>query len=111
MSSRSPGNTLFGRRLRAARLRAGVPQDRLGVMIGLDEGCSSARISRYENGIHEAPFSLVEKIANALALPVPYFYCGDDRLAEIIQTYAILTEEGRIALLEAATELHGESLK
>ena len=105
MSSRSPANTLFGRRLRAARLRAGIPQDRLGVMVGLDEGCSSARMSRYENGVHEAPFSLVEKIADTLELPVPYFYCGDDRLAEIIQTYAALTEVGRATLLEVAAEL------
>ena len=78
-------------------------------MIGLDEGCSSARMSRYENGVHEAPFSLVEKIADALGLPVPYFYCSDDRLAEIIQTYATLTEEGRIALLEAAQDYMGKA--
>jgi transcriptional regulator with XRE-family HTH domain len=44
---RSP---VFGTRLREARELAGIPQDKLGVMIGLDESSSSARISRYETG-------------------------------------------------------------
>ena len=42
--------TAFGRRLRAARLRADIPQDKLGVKIGLDEGTASVRVSRYETG-------------------------------------------------------------
>ena len=57
--------SLFGRRLREARLHVGIPQDKLGVMIGLDESCSSARMSRYESGIHSPPFNTVERIADA----------------------------------------------
>ena len=72
-------NTLFGRRLREARLRAGIPQDKLGVMIGMDEGSSSARISRYETGTHEPPFATAEKLATALSVPALYFYCNDDQ--------------------------------
>ena len=87
--------TLFGRRLREARLRAGIAQDKLGVMIGLDEGCSSARISRYENGIHEPPFVIAEQIANVFGLSACYFYCSDDRLAKIILDYSRLSEDER----------------
>jgi len=58
--------SLFGLRLRAARERANLPQDRLGVLIGLDEGCSSARISRYETGTHQPPFLVAEKLAGVL---------------------------------------------
>ena len=68
-----PAKSLFGRRLREARLRAGIAQDKLGVMIGLDEGSSSARMSRYENGVHEPPFIWVERMANALSVPAAYF--------------------------------------
>jgi transcriptional regulator with XRE-family HTH domain len=75
---------LFGRQLREARVRAGLAQDRLGVMIGLDEGCSSARISRYETGIHEPPFGLASRLAAILGVPAAYFYCEDDDLAALL---------------------------
>lgn len=109
MPNRSPINTLFGLRLREARLRSGIAQDRLGVMIGLDEGCSSARMSRYENGVHEPPFRLVEKIAGILQVPTAYFYCDDDRLAEIMLNYMALPENKRQFLLETAIELNRTS--
>jgi len=66
--AKAPGPTpsLFGRRLREARLRAGIAQDKLGVMIGLDEGCSSARMSRYETGVHEPPW-----VKNGIKLRLP----------------------------------------
>ena len=92
VSTFSPSRSLFGRRLREARLRAGIAQDRLGVMIGLDEGCSSARISRYESGIHEPPYMLAEQLAKVLGLSACYFYCSDDRLAAIILDYSTLSE-------------------
>lgn len=79
--------TLFGRRLREARLQSGIPQDKLGVIIGLDESCSSARMSRYENGVHEPSFKTIEKIALTLKVPVAYFFCEDDILAKIINGY------------------------
>lgn len=88
MPKQSTPPTLFGRRLREARTRIGMPQDKLGVMIGLDEGCSSARISRYETGIHEPKIATVEKLANALNVPLAYFYCKEDCLAEILICYA-----------------------
>lgn len=97
--------SLFGRRLREARLRAGIPQDKLGVMIGLDEASASARISRYESGIHAPPFELVEQIATVLKLPASYFYCDDDRLAEIMQIYFAASDKKRDYLLSCAKNL------
>jgi transcriptional regulator with XRE-family HTH domain len=84
--------SLFGLRLRAARERANLPQDRLGVMIGLDEGCSSARISRYETGIHQPPFEVAEMLARVLGVPTAYFYCVDDQVAEVLLDLEALTE-------------------
>ena len=52
------------------RNRTGIAQDKLGVMIGMDESCSSARMSRYETGIHEPPIAIAGKIAHALNLPL-----------------------------------------
>ncbi len=86
-------------------MRAGIAQDRLGVMIGLDEGCSSARMSRYETGVHEPPFPTVEKLARVLGVPVAYLYCGDDRLAEIMLIFTALPKNQRQFLFETAIGL------
>lgn len=85
-------STLFGKRLREARIAKGIPQDKLGVLIGIDEGSSSARISRYETGVHEPPFPTAERLAEALGVSVAYFYCPDDRLAALITHYDSLAD-------------------
>lgn len=74
----------FGTRLRQARERKGLAQDKLGVLIGFDEGCSSARISRYETGVHQPPFETARNLARVLNVPVAFFYCEDDWLAQAI---------------------------
>ena len=92
--------TVFGHRLRAAREAAGIPQDQLGVMIGIDEGCSSARISRYETGAHQPPFEIAEKLAAALSVPTAYFYCRTDALSELLLAVSGLdsAELGRLKM-------------
>lgn len=52
-------------------------------------------MSRYESGIHEPPLQFVEAIAKVIGISPAYFYCSDDRLAEIIRTYAELPEAKR----------------
>ena len=103
----SSPQSLFGRRLREARLRAGIAQDKLGVMIGLDEGCSSARMSRYESGSHEPPLLISQLLAKALRLPMAYFYAEDDTLAALLSLYGMLKVSEREALLNAAEMLAG----
>lgn len=105
MPKQLPAKSVFSRRLREARVRSGIAQDKLGVMIGLDEGCSSARMSRYENGVHEPPFPTIENIARVLDVPVAYFFCDDDRLAEIMSIYSSAAEDKRLAMYKAVTEL------
>jgi len=87
--------SVFGRRLREARLLAGLAQDQLGVKIGIDESCSSARMSRYESGVHEPPYTVAKRIADVLGVSVAYLYCDDDRLAEIIKNYDALKNTHR----------------
>ncbi len=97
--------TLFGRRLRAARNRAGLPQDKLGVMIGLDEGTASARMSRYETGIHEPPFATAQSLGRVLKVPAAYFYCEDDFLAEFLTQYGVLDPKRQLQIARIASEL------
>ncbi len=105
MPKQLPAKSIFSRRLREARLRSGIAQDRLGVMIGLDEGCSSARMSRYENGVHEPPFPIIESLAGCLSVPVAYFFCDDDRLAEIMLIYSSAKNKERQAMFDSMVAL------
>ena len=100
MSKATPP-TIFGRCLRAARERAHLPQDRLGVLIGLDEGCSSARISRYETGTHEPPFAISVSLARVLKIPVAYLYCLEDDLADLLLDLGQLTRGKRVMVAKA----------
>ena len=101
----SEPSSLFGRRLRAARNRAGVPQDKLGVIIGLDESSSSARMSRYETGVHEPPYATALQLALALKVPVAYFYCDDEQMAEFLIQYNSLDHQDKERLLALVKEL------
>ena len=99
MRQHPPSHSVFGRRLHALRLAAGVSQDRLGVLLGLDEGTASARMSRYENGVHEPPTGFVGKLAEYFGVPVAYFYCDDDDLAEIVAAFPHLDRSRKTDLL------------
>jgi len=90
--------SVFGARLREARRRAGLPQDKVGVEIGLDEGTASARISRYEAGVHEAPYATATRLAEVLNVPVAFFYSEDEELARVILTWGELSPEQRVEL-------------
>jgi transcriptional regulator with XRE-family HTH domain len=104
----APEKSVFGRRLREARLRAGIAQEQLGWMIGLDESCSSARMSRYETGIHEPAHLIVQLLAKALDVPSAYFYAEDDNLAEWILIFSQMKSSQRKAMLSHAEMLLGE---
>ncbi len=79
-------------RLREMRLKAGISQERLGILAGVDEFSASARINQYERGKHVPDLSMVERLAFVLDVPTPYFYAEDDGLAKWI----LLFREGVI---------------
>jgi len=62
------------------------------VQIGLDETVASARISRYETGIHEPAFDTAVRLAQALNVPTAYFYCENDELAKLVLVWDAMRE-------------------
>ncbi|WP_435873754.1 helix-turn-helix domain-containing protein [Pandoraea cepalis] len=67
----------------------------MGVQIGLDEHTASARISRYETGVHEPSFEIAVKLAKVLHVPAAYFYCEDEGLAELVLAWGRLSKPER----------------
>lgn len=83
--------------MRARREELGWSQEKVGVDIGIDESSSRARISRYESGVHEPPVQTAQALARALNAPLAYFYCEDDRVADLLLALHQLRLEERDA--------------
>jgi transcriptional regulator with XRE-family HTH domain len=86
-------------RLREARLRNGLSQKELGIRAGIDESSASPRLNQYETGKHTPDYNTLVQIAKVLKVPVPYFYCEDDRLAQLILAYDKLSAKAKNQLL------------
>ena len=74
----------------------------VGVLIWIT--VASARMSRYESGVHEPPIKTARDIAHALGVPLGYLYCDDDRLAEIILAASELPAADQEQLLKSLKE-------
>lgn len=72
------------KRLKEARLRAGISQEKLGVLAGIDEASASARMNQYERGKHTPDFDMMCKLAKILKVPENYFFTIDDVMAELV---------------------------
>lgn len=77
-------SNVVGRRMRSRREELGWSQEKVGVLIGIDESSARARISRYELGTHEPPVKTARLIAEALGVPLAYLYCEDDEVAQLL---------------------------
>lgn len=71
-------------RLKSARKAAGYTQQQLGMALGMEPNTASARMNQYEKGKHTPDYQTMKRIADELGVPVAYFYCDDDLLAELI---------------------------
>lgn len=96
--------SVITKRLREARLAAGISQKQLGIAAGIDEFSASPRINQYERGVHVPDFATLERLALVLNVPTPYFYTRDDALAKLILRYGKLDAAKRAAMLNLINE-------
>jgi transcriptional regulator with XRE-family HTH domain len=99
------GISIVAKRLKEARLRAGMSQKQLGIMAGIDEFTSSARLNQYERGTHMPGLQTLTRLAGVLKVPLPYFYCQDPELADVIVKFSALGRAQRKRLLGLVDEL------
>ncbi|AFR05136.1 hypothetical protein PEC301653_26780 [Pectobacterium carotovorum subsp. carotovorum] len=78
------GVIMLPTRLKAARLRAKITQEKLGVLSGIEEATARSRVSQYESGTHRPTFEMMCSFARVLNVPESYFYTLDDEFAERI---------------------------
>ena len=95
----------LARRLKEARLRAGLSQERLGILAGIDEMSASARMNQYERGKHAPDWLTVQRLAAVLQVPVAYFYADDDDAAELLLLFYALPLEAREEAVNAIKKI------
>jgi transcriptional regulator with XRE-family HTH domain len=98
-------SSIFGTRLKEARLEAGLSQKQLGIEAGLDPFVASTRINRYELGIHKVDYTFAIRLAAVLKVPVAFLYAEDSELANLILVFGRLPKRKRTDLLSHARML------
>ena len=82
-----------------------MSQKALGRQAGIDQFSASPRMNQYEKGKHLPDLLMMEHLAAATGVPLPYFFAQEDELAEVLVLWGKLGEEERTALLAAARSL------
>jgi transcriptional regulator with XRE-family HTH domain len=101
MSKQPQTSAVYSRRLKQARQVSGLSQKQLGIQAGIDEFVASARLNRYELGIHQPDFDTAGRLASVLRVPLAYFFADDDRLADMILAFAQLPKRKQDAILRS----------
>ncbi|MEI7570164.1 MAG: helix-turn-helix transcriptional regulator [Alcaligenaceae bacterium] len=93
---------MLAHRLKQARLRAGLSQEKLGKLAGIDPMSASARMNQYERGKHSPDYQLMCRVAEILNTPVSWFYTEDEELARLQEIFFHLDGSVRRPLLTQA---------
>ena len=99
------GAIVLAHRLKQARLRVGLSQEKLGKLAGIDPMSASARMNQYERGKHSPDYQLMCRVAEILKMPVSWFYTVDEEEARLQEIIYHLSPLVRSSLLN-----QGESL-
>lgn len=91
----------ISKRLKEARLAAGLSQKKLGIAAGMDEFSASSRMNRYEIGRHQPDYETLTRIAKVVDVPVAFFYAENDDLAEMIIKFVRASKKSKAAALKA----------
>lgn len=63
-------------------------------------------MNNYEKGRNQPDFNMAKNIAEQLDVPVAYFYCECDEMAELILAFQKLAPEQRRRILAEVVEQH-----
>ncbi len=96
---------MLSHRLKQARLRVGLSQEKLGKLAGIDPMSASARMNQYERGKHSPDYQLMCRVAEILNTPVSWFYTEDEELARLQEVFYHLDSKVRQPLLVQAESL------
>lgn len=79
-------------RLKEAREAKGLSQKELGILAGIDPSSASSRMNHYEKGRHVPDINMLRQLARVLNVPLPYFYCESELMADCVKAMGTLSE-------------------
>ncbi len=91
-------------RLKQARSKANISQKDLGIKIGLDPSSASGRMNHYEKGRHTPDLQTLKRLAEELKVPLTYFFCESEEMAELVLLFNSLDESSRNQFLSNLRE-------
>lgn len=105
MATHDKNQNPIPKRLNEAMGRRGISQKNLGIRCGIDPSVASSRVNHYCTGRHVPNFSLLEKMATALKMPVAFFYTPDDEIAKLLANYNSLPARSRKEIVRLSERL------
>ncbi|STR94727.1 Helix-turn-helix domain [Hafnia alvei] len=84
MENKTRLSAMVPKRLKEAREAAGLSQEKLSELVGIEGVNTRSRLSNYEVGRFSPPFDFILRVAKVLGYPEYYFYIVDDDVAENI---------------------------
>ncbi|HFK3547989.1 TPA: helix-turn-helix domain-containing protein [Escherichia coli] len=80
--------SMVPKRLKEAREAAGLSQEKLSELVGIEGTSTRSRMSNYEAGRFTPPFKFICRVADVLGYPEYYFYIVNDVTAKkLLQMY------------------------
>lgn len=90
----------FAKRLKEARTKAGLTQQELGALAGIEEENASAKMNQYEQGVHLPKYPRLKALAKALKVPTAYFYAESNELADLLYNFERLSSQAKQSILK-----------
>ena len=93
------------KRLLQARTLANISQRELGIKIGMEPSSASSRMNHYEKGRHTPDYQTLKRLADELNVPVTFFFCESDKVADLLCLIDKLSEADTDQLSQYASNL------
>ena len=78
----------------------------LGLRIGITQSSASSRMNHYEKDRHIPDMQTISKLAEELDVPVAFFFCENDDMAELVTLFSKLSPKQRAEYLEKIKDLN-----
>ena len=108
MKQRSAGkpDIEMGKRIRLRRVEQKISQADLGEKLGV----SFQQVQKYEKGVNRVGAARLQQIANALSVPVTFFYDGDGKNREV-ESLLFLDSAFSLRLLRAYSRIKDQTVQ
>ncbi|MGA2125067.1 MAG: helix-turn-helix transcriptional regulator [Xanthobacteraceae bacterium] len=115
MNKRSgdPRDAEIGKRIRALRLERGLSQTELGNLLGV----TFQQIQKYEKGANRVAAGRLQRVAEALEVPITFFYAGSTGEHENIEADSVdvglgfLETAGAVRLVRAFSRIQDPEMR